>query len=103
MMLTLLGQAVNTATTADNSTYLLWGILLFVAAMGLLCLELFIPSGGLIGLLCGVAAVGSVVAFFQYDSGWGVASIGIYILLIPIGLVFFFKYLFWFNTKNQSF
>ena len=46
-----------------NESYFLWGCLLFGAAMVLLVIELFVPSGGLIGILCGVAAIGSIVSF----------------------------------------
>jgi len=79
------------AAQQPNETYLLWGFILFAVALGLLILEFLVPSGGLIGMLCGVAVVGSVIAFFMYDATWGAGSILLYLILVPIALVFFFK------------
>ncbi|MHC4219562.1 MAG: NfeD family protein [Planctomycetota bacterium] len=74
-----------------NDAYLMWGFILAAAALGLLIIELLIPSGGLLGVLCGIAAIGSIVAFFQYDMMFGVVSVLAYIVLTPILLVFVFK------------
>ncbi len=79
-----------------NDAYLIWGALLFAVAMVLLVIELFVPSGGLIGIVAGIAAIGSVMAFFRYDTGWGVGSIIGYVLLIPTLLWMFFR--FWINS-----
>ncbi|MHC4774177.1 MAG: NfeD family protein [Planctomycetota bacterium] len=84
-----LAQAATGA--APNEAYLMWGFILAAAALGLLLIELLIPSGGLLGLLCGIAAIGSIVAFFQYDTTFGIAALLAYIILTPILLVFFFK------------
>ena len=83
-MTTLLAQS------ADN-IYLLWGFILLAAAMALLVMELFVPSGGLIGALAGVAGIGSIAAFFKYDTLWGTVATGAYVVLTPITLVFIFK------------
>ena len=71
---------------------LLWGFILAGAAVALLFLELLVPSGGLLGLLCGMAAIGSVVAFFQHhDPTFGVAALLLYAFLGPVLVVFVFK------------
>jgi membrane-bound serine protease (ClpP class) len=90
-MIVLLAQAQQAAADSANDAYLLWGFILAAAALGLLLIELLIPSGGLLGLLCGVSAIGSIIAFFQYDTLFGVAATAIYIVLTPILLVFIFK------------
>jgi membrane-bound ClpP family serine protease len=84
------------ANGASHGTYLLWGFVLFALALALLLLELFIPSGGLIGVLCGVAAIASIVAFFMYDTSWGVGVALAYLILAPIVLVAIFKL--WLNS-----
>ena len=84
--------AQTTAGTQGDTPYLFWGFILFAAAIGLLLLEFLIPSGGLIGILCGIAAIGSVVAFFMHDTVWGVAALAADVLLAPIIVIFFFKY-----------
>ncbi len=90
MMLTLAQDA------AANDAYFLWGCLLFGAAVVLLFIELFVPSGGLLGILCGVAAISSIVAFFKYDTSWGIGVSLAYVILTPITLVFVFKL--WLNS-----
>lgn len=84
-----LAQAAAEATEKD--AYLLWGFILAGASVGLLFLELLVPSGGLLGLLCGLAAIGSVVAFFQHDPAFGVAALLLYMVLGPLLLLFVFK------------
>ncbi len=86
-----LALAQAAAQTTDNSGFLWWGLVLFGAALFLLFLELLVPSGGLIGLLCGVAAIASVVAFFRYDFKVGMAAAVLYAFLTPVLLVFVFK------------
>ncbi len=89
-------ELAQAATAPANETYLLWGFILAGAAMGILLLEFLIPSGGLLGLLCGLSGIGSIVAFFMYDTRFGVASVIGYAILTPIVLVFGFKL--WINS-----
>jgi membrane-bound serine protease (ClpP class) len=84
------------AAAAPDSTFLTWGFILAGAAVALLCLELVVPSGGMLGLLCGLAAIGSIVAFFRHDPTFGVAALLAYIILTPILLAFVFKV--WINS-----
>jgi membrane-bound serine protease (ClpP class) len=92
MMLLMLAQdAAGTAASEPNATYFLWGCILFGVALVLLVLELGVPSGGLIGILAGVAAVSSIVAFFMYDPWWGGLAALLYIVLAPILIIFLFK------------
>jgi len=75
---------------------LLWGFILAGAAVGLLCLELLVPSGGLLGLMCGMAAIGSIVFFFTHDATFGWAALLLYVILGPVLVVFVFKA--WFHS-----
>lgn len=76
--------------------YLVYGFALLAATIVLLFLELFVPSGGLIGMLAGVAAIASVVAFFQFSATAGLLAAGGYLVLTPIAGIFVFKY--WLNS-----
>lgn len=88
----LLAQTVPASSVAaDDGAYLLWGFILLGIAIFLLLLELFVPSGGMIGLLCGVAAIASVVAFYRADPLYGVLAAATYIVVTPFLLVFIFK------------
>ncbi|MHC5004799.1 MAG: NfeD family protein [Planctomycetota bacterium] len=91
MILTLAQDAAG-----GNDAFLIGGFVLVAVALALLFLEFLIPSGGLIGLLCGVAAIASVVAFFRYDTTWGIIATLGYLVLGPVALVFFFKL--WINS-----
>lgn len=84
------------AQEASNQTYLFWGLVLVALAVALVIIELFIPSGGLIAAIAGVAAIGSVTAFFMYDTMVGAVSVGLYLVLTPIFLWAIFK--FWINS-----
>lgn len=95
-MMWLLAQGAAASAAAENDQLLVWGFLLLGAAAVLLFLELFVPSGGLIGILAGVAAVGSIVAFFKYDTTWGLVATLSYLILGPIIAVFGFKM--WLNS-----
>lgn len=63
---------------------LLWSCLLLLLGLGLLILEAFIPSGGVIGILCVLAFVGSVVVAFM--GGWqlGVIMLAVTLVLVPL-------------------
>ncbi len=89
-------ELAQAAAAPANDAYLLWGFILAAGAMVILLLEFLIPSGGLLGLLCGLFGIGSIVAFFQYDTQFGVAAVIGYAILTPIVLVFGFKL--WINS-----
>ena len=96
-LLTMLAQAGGAAaTTGDNDAALLWAIALLGASIVLLFLELFVPSGGLIGVLAGVAAICSIIAFFRYDTTWGLVATGMYLLLGPMAVIYGLKW--WINS-----
>lgn len=76
---------------APNSGLLMWAFILVGVTLVLLLLELFVPSGGLVGILAGVTAIASVVAFFKYDTTWGVVAMLAYVLLGPIVVTYGFK------------
>lgn len=90
------GAAAPSVTTGDTEVYLLWGFILLGITIVLLSLELFVPSGGLIGMLAGVAAIGSIIAFFRYDTTWGVVAALSYLILGPIIGIFGFRL--WLNS-----
>ena len=98
MMMTLLAQAAAQGAVQDqgNEAYIIWAMVLMGAAIVLLALEFLVPSGGLIGILCGIAAIGSIVAFWKYDPLWGMISVPCYVLLAPI--VGFFMFKFWLHS-----
>lgn len=102
MMRSLAIATTATATTtagADtgSTVALIWGVVLFGVALVLLVLELFVPSGGLISVVAGVALVGSVAAFFTHDPAWGFTAAGIYLVLSPLVIVTLLR--FWTHSR----
>ena len=68
-------------------TPLVWAILLLIVALALIFIEVFIPSGGLIGVLAALATVGAIVLAFM--SGWkaGVVMLLCTMATVPIVVV----------------
>jgi membrane-bound ClpP family serine protease len=64
------------------------GIGLLAMAMLLIVVEAFIPSGGVIGAVSLIVAIGGIVALFRSDTRWGVAGMLVTVVLGP--MVFFF-------------
>jgi membrane-bound serine protease (ClpP class) len=63
----------------------LWAFVLFVLALALVVLEVFVPSGGVLGVLALTSVVASVIMVFQ-DHGLDIAAyylVGL-VILVPI-------------------
>ncbi|MDZ4830600.1 MAG: NfeD family protein [Phycisphaerae bacterium] len=80
------------ATPSGNSdAYLIAAIVLGGIALLLLGLELVIPTGGLLGLLCGISAVASIVAMFMWSITAGLLLLMAYAIGAPFLLLFLLK------------
>ena len=62
---------------------LLWSILLFIAALGLIALEIFIPSGGVLGILAALALIASLAVAFSGGTMTGTAMLIVTIVVVP--------------------
>ena len=62
----------------------LWAVICFGIAVVLLLLELFIPSGGLLGLGAGAAMVVGIVLLFKVDHMVGLIGAVVTVILLPI-------------------
>ena len=70
-----------------EDTYLLWAIISMGLALILFLLELFIPSGGLLGVGAFVAAVVGVVLLFVEDATYGLVGALVCVIAIPLGVI----------------
>lgn len=87
--LPMLAQATGSPPAGGSSnTLLIWAIALIGVAIALFIIELFIPSGGLIGFLSAAALVGGIVCLFGVDTTLGLVSTLAVLIALPfvIGL-----------------
>lgn len=72
---------------------LVWSLLLIFLGCGLVVLEIFIPSGGILGFLSATAFItGIVLAFYYHGARVGVTLLGVTVLLLPVIVSLAFKY-----------
>ncbi len=77
-----------------------WAIILIVVGASLIVLELFIPSGGIIGLLSAASFIVAVIMGFQIDNNTGLAILGSALLTSGLMLGLIIKY--WHHTPIGS-
>jgi membrane-bound ClpP family serine protease len=70
------------------STLLFWAILILCVGLMLLVAELFVPSGGVLGVLAALAVIGSVVLAFRSSADHGLVFLLIVAVAIPAVLAF---------------
>ncbi|MBN2218528.1 MAG: hypothetical protein JW719_14225 [Pirellulales bacterium] len=67
----------------------LWilSLLLLVAGFGLAVLEIFFPSGGILGFLSFASIVGAVILGFQTSTGMGIGVVTTAVIGVPVVIV----------------
>ena len=65
---------------------LTWSLILLAAGLLLVFLEMFIPSGGLLGTLAGVSVVAAVVVAFRAGNAWGLTVLLTALVLVPTSI-----------------
>ena len=76
------------ATDVPDASWIGIGLGLLLLALVLFAVELFIPSGGMLGILCGLAAIASVISFFMYSPAMGGFALLVYLIATPFLLVY---------------
>lgn len=71
------------AVSAPNNALLIASFALTAAAVFFFMLEIFLPSGGLLALLCGACSIASIVVMFVFDSALGALMMIGYVVVIP--------------------
>ncbi|MEX0775278.1 MAG: NfeD family protein [Phycisphaeraceae bacterium] len=66
---------------ADNT--IIWATLCLAIALVLFFIEIFVPSGGLIGVLAAAATIAGIVLLFMYDTTVGMIGGVVVLLLLP--------------------
>lgn len=84
--------ALAAAGTDSADTYLVAALVLGGIALLLLALEVFIPTGGILALLCGACAVASVVAMFMWSTAGGLVLLLVYTVAAPFLVLAFLRF-----------
>ena len=87
----LLAQAAGNPPSQDNSSLLIWAVLLLGMAFVLFCIEIFVPSGGLIGSASAVCLIGGVILLFRIDTTWGLIGAVLAMFALPFAIAFTIK------------
>ncbi|MBT3891409.1 MAG: hypothetical protein HN617_18200 [Planctomycetaceae bacterium] len=77
-----------------------WAIILIVVGASLIVLELFIPSGGIIGFLSAASFIAAVVKGFYIDTATGFSILGSALAIAGLMIVLIIKY--WHHTPIGS-
>ena len=72
----------------ESSGALLGSILLGAAALGIFFLEFFLPTGGLLAVLCVISAIASIVLGFMHHPTLGMTLLALYSVAAPFMVVF---------------
>lgn len=70
----------------ESDPLFLWMIGLFIIAAGILVLEVFIPSGGILGGVAFLCAVAAIIAGFRHSNTTGFAALGFLLLAAPVSI-----------------
>jgi len=81
----LLAQSTLGQTTPTGGTdqLLVWAIVLIGVAVVLFFAELFVPSGGILGLIAATCLIAGIVMLFQFDTVWGIIGIIASLIALP--------------------
>ncbi len=66
-------------------------IILLLAGVCIIILEIFLPSGGILGVLAGIAIVSAIVLAFMEDPSQGAIFLILSLILVPILIIVGFK------------
>jgi membrane-bound ClpP family serine protease len=66
--------------------YLWWSLILLGLGLAFLVLEFFVPSGGVLGVLCGLAIIGSIIVGFLASLTVGASVLITALIAVPLVL-----------------
>ncbi len=66
---------------------MLWPIVLLLLGLLFVALELFIPSGGVLGFLAGASVVASVYVGFMQGPWYGVITAALALIFVPLAII----------------
>ena len=70
----------------------IWGILLLIVGLGLVVLEVFFPSAGILGFLAFASLLGAIIMGFMHSGMAGLGMLLVAVVGLPVVVVLAFKY-----------
>jgi len=67
--------------------YLVWAAILLCVGLSLAVVEVFVPSGGLLGFLSITAMLAAVILAFRHGPWSGISFLGLTVFAVPAGLI----------------
>ena len=78
--------------TPDDSMLPALALILGGAALAIFMIELFIPTGGVLALLCGSLGIASIIVGFLYSPSFGMILLAVYAIAAPVLIVVGLKF-----------
>lgn len=91
VLLTLAQTTPSGASLGGTGSWLVYGLVLLAVAAAFFVVEVFLPTGGLLGVLSGLAAVAGVFCLFKMNTTLGAVGAGVVLLATPVLLVLAIK------------
>ncbi len=63
-----------------------WAMILGAMSILFFIIELFVPSGGLLGLISGISLIGLIIVLFMIDTTYGTIGLVSSIFLVPLAI-----------------
>ncbi|MEM7680757.1 MAG: NfeD family protein [Planctomycetota bacterium] len=89
-----LAQAVTPtgpAAAPPDQALLLWGVLLFGVTLALVLVEVFVPTGGIVGAVASVVSIAAVICLFGYSTTAGFIGLTLLLIAGPVVLLYGLK------------
>ncbi|MEM6749091.1 MAG: hypothetical protein AAGA57_00320 [Planctomycetota bacterium] len=85
------GNPAGAGSAGANESLLLWGLLLFGLALALVVVEVFVPTGGIIGAVAAVCSIGAVICLFGYSQTAGLIGLAAVLISGPVAMLWGLK------------
>ncbi len=85
------GTGPNAAQSGNHDLLIIWAVALMGLAITLFLIEVFLPTGGIVGFLSVAAAIASIVLFFWFNTTVGLIALLLTLVATPFLLMYSIK------------
>ena len=91
LALILIQNGIETPSADDSSMLMIWGTVLILAAFALFVVEIFVPSGGMIGFTALVCLIGGIILLAKVNTTLGIITAIASLIALPFLAAFAIK------------